>query len=51
MARAVKGVTDWGWNQGSVATQFVVLEDMIEVGTGQLGYGYLTATENGTSTV
>lgn len=50
MARAVKGVTKWGWDVGFVATQFVILEDMVEVGTGQLGYGYQTTALNGGST-
>ncbi len=42
MARAISGITDWGWNVGFIATQFIVLENMVEVGSGQLGIGYQT---------
>lgn len=39
MSRAIKGAGDWGWDFAFVATEFVILDNFVELGTGQLGLG------------
>lgn len=39
MSRAIKGAGDWGWDFAFVATEFVILDNFVEVGTGQIGVG------------
>lgn len=51
MSRAVKGVSDWAWDYASIAADFVILEDFVQVGTGSLKYGsYNAVATNVTAT-